>query len=115
MVDMSPMRHWTDSKISCHILSCIVALSYLHLLELRLTKDGLKLSAASAMQQMRALHSCLCWNVGARKAIRKLEEPSKGQDNEGYGLRSEQWGLTGIDELTWLSCIRFMKIRHAIC
>ncbi len=90
LVNMRPMRHWTDSKIRCHILSCIVALSYLRLLELRLTKDGLKLSAASAMQQMRALHSCLCWNVGARKAIRKLEEPSEAQAQimkaMGYGV-----------------------------
>ena len=92
LVNMRPMRHWTDSKIRCHILCCIVALSYLRLLELRLTKAGLKLSAATTMQQMRALHSCLCWNAGARKAIRKLEEPSEAQAQimkaMGYGVSS---------------------------
>ena len=79
LVNMGPMRHWTDSKIRCHILCCIVALSYLRLLELDLTKAGLKLSAATTMQQMRALHSRLFWNAGVRKAIRKLEEPSEAQ------------------------------------
>ncbi|PTN34483.1 hypothetical protein [Desulfonatronum sp. SC1] len=56
-----------------------VAIHFIGLLELRLAKAGLKLSAATTMQQMRALHSCLCWNAGARKAIRKLEEPNEAQ------------------------------------
>ena len=79
LVKMKPMRHWTDSKIRCHILCCIVALSYLRLLELRLSTAGLKLTAAKAMQEMQALHSCLCWHAGTRKAVRRLEEPSETQ------------------------------------
>ncbi|TVQ98335.1 MAG: IS1634 family transposase [Desulfovibrionales bacterium] len=79
LVNMMPMHHWTDSKIRCHVLSCIVALSYLRLLEVPLSKAGLKLSAATVMQEMQALHSCLCWHAGARKAVRMLEEPSEAQ------------------------------------
>ena len=79
LVSMMPMRHWTDSKIRCHVLCCIVALSYLRLLELRLTNAGLKLSAATVMQEMQALHSCLCWQADARKAVRMLEDPGETQ------------------------------------
>ncbi|PTN36000.1 hypothetical protein C6366_10665 [Desulfonatronum sp. SC1] len=57
-----------------------------------MAKAGLKLSAATTMQQMRTLHSCLCWNAGARKATRKLEEPSDAQAQilkaMGYGVSS---------------------------
>jgi transposase len=29
LISLMPFRHWTDSKIRCHILTCIVALAYL--------------------------------------------------------------------------------------
>jgi transposase len=79
LVSLFPIRHWTDSKIRCHILSCIVALCYLRLIELRLQRAGLEMTAVKAMEQMHKLHSCLCWNVGKRKPVRMLEEPSPPQ------------------------------------
>ena len=30
--NLRPIWHWTDSKIRCHILCCIIALSYLRLI-----------------------------------------------------------------------------------
>jgi transposase len=56
LVSLFPIRHWTDSKIRCHILSCIVALCYLRLIELRLQRAGLEMTAVKAMEQMHKLH-----------------------------------------------------------
>jgi transposase len=74
-----PMWHWTDSKIRCHIFSCIVALTYLRLLTLWLNRAGVNCTPDSAMQSMRNLASCLCWHSGKRKPIRILEEPDPEQ------------------------------------
>lgn len=74
-----PMWHWTDSKIRCHIFSCIVALTYLRLATLWLNRAGVVCSPDSAMQSMRNLNSCLCWHSGKRKPARMLEEPDPEQ------------------------------------
>lgn len=79
MVAMLPLRHWTDGKIRCHIFTCVVALVYLRLLEIRLARNGLKISAAEAMESLRTLHSCLLWPAGGKKAERRLEEPNEKQ------------------------------------
>ena len=79
LVAMLPIRHFTDDKIRCHILSCIAALCSLRLIELRLRRAGLDITAATAMERMRRLHSCLCWHAAKRKSLRLLEEPTPGQ------------------------------------
>jgi len=30
---MRPLRHWTDSKIRCHLFACMVAMTYLRRIE----------------------------------------------------------------------------------
>jgi transposase len=79
LVSMFPIRHWTDSKIRCHFLSCIIALAYLRLVELKLEDAGIHMTAQRAMDLMRNLHSCLCWNGEKEKALRMIEEPSPEQ------------------------------------
>jgi transposase len=79
LVAMLPIRHFTDGKIRCHILSCIVALSYLRIIELRLHRAGLDISASTAMERMRKLHSCLCWSADKKKPLRIIEEPTTDQ------------------------------------
>jgi transposase len=79
LVAMLPIRHFTDDKIRCHILSCIVALCYLRLIEHTLRRAGLNITATTAMERMRKLHSCLCWSVEKRKPLRILEEPTNHQ------------------------------------
>jgi transposase len=78
-VQLSPIRHWTDSKIRCHIFTCIAALAYLRLIELKLEQRGLRISARTAMEQMHRLHSCLCWMGGNEKPDRVIEEPTELQ------------------------------------
>ena len=79
LVGMMPLRHWTDSKIRCHILVCIIALTYLRLVEIRLKRAGSPMSAATAMENMHRLHSCLLWSAGKGKPARMIEEPTKLQ------------------------------------
>jgi transposase len=79
LVSVFPVRHWTDSKIRCHILTCIVALTYLRLIELQLQRSDLLLTAATAMEHMRLLHSCLCWIEGQQVPNRLVEDPTKIQ------------------------------------
>jgi transposase len=79
LVGTMPIRHWTDSKIRCHLLTCIIALSYLRLIELRMQRANKKMSAATAMQSMHRLHSCLVWKSKQKKPSRIVEEPNKLQ------------------------------------
>lgn len=77
--NLMPNRHWTDSKIRCHILTCIIALCYLRLIELRLERSGMKMTAVTAMEHMHRLHSCLVWHGRKRKPARMIEEPCETQ------------------------------------
>jgi transposase len=79
LVGVSPMRHWTDSKIRCHLLTCVAAMTYLRRIELRLAAAGLKRTAADVMEDMRRLHQTLVLKKGARKPERRIETPSKTQ------------------------------------
>jgi transposase len=79
LVATMPIRHWTDSKIRCHLFSCVVALAYLRRLELKLTACGIKRTAEDVMDDMRHLHSVLTVSKGTRKPVRRLETPSKTQ------------------------------------
>jgi hypothetical protein len=54
-------------------------LSYLRLVELKLEDAGIHMTAQRAMELMRNLHSCLCWNGEKEKALRMIEEPSPEQ------------------------------------
>lgn len=79
LVSLQPIRHWTDSKIRCHLFSCIVALTYLRRLEIRLRQRGIERSASSVMEEMKHLHSVLSLTDRRRNAQRTLEVPSKTQ------------------------------------
>lgn len=79
LVGTSPIRHWTDSKIRCHLFTCVVAMTYLRLLELKLAAAGIKRSAVEVMDDMRHLHSVLSIRKGHRTPERRLETPSKTQ------------------------------------
>jgi transposase len=79
LVGMMPVRHWTDSKIRCHILTCIIALSYVRLIEIRMQRAKCKMSAATVMTHMHRLHSCLVWKPKQKTPLRLIEEPTKLQ------------------------------------
>ena len=79
MVALRPVRHWTDSKIRCHFFTCIAALALLRIIEVKLRKAGLNITAKTAMRHMHRFHSCLTWFPKKKKAKRILEEPDEIQ------------------------------------
>ena len=79
LVGVMPLRHWTDSKIRCHILTCIIALCYLRLIELTMEKTSSPMSAAVVMENMNRLHSCLLWREKQKAPERMIEEPTELQ------------------------------------
>lgn len=72
-VRVNPMFHWTDSKIRCHLLTCVIALTCLRLLELKL--DG-QHSAKTIMEEMSHLNSVLSWRKGAPTPEFQIEDPN---------------------------------------
>jgi len=91
LVGVQPIRHWTDSKIRCHLLTCVVALTYLRRLELRLAAAGVNRTAVDVMDDMRHLHSVLLLPAGAKKPRRHLETPTKTQVEV---LRAMGWRIS---------------------
>jgi transposase len=92
LVGASPMRHWTDSKIRCHLFTCVVAMVYLRRIELKMAAAGHHRSAARIIDDMRHLHYVLRVVKGRRSPERRLETPTKTQREV-----LSAWGYT-IDE-----------------
>lgn len=95
LVSVSPVRHWTDSKIRCHLFTCIVAMTYLRRIELKLEASGIKRTAADIMEDMRKLHQVLSVKKGGGKPSRRLESPSKTQAEvlSAFGYRVDDGGV----------------------
>ena len=95
LVGVQPIRHWTDSKIKCHLFTCVVAMTYLRRIELKLKAAGIKRTAEDIMDDMKHLHSILTLPKGARKPFRRLETPSKTQAEvlSAFGYRVNESGV----------------------
>jgi transposase len=95
LVGTRPLRHWTDSKIRCHLFTCVVAMTYLRRIELKMNAAGLKRSAEDIMDDMRHLHYVLAFNKGCGKLERRLEAPSKTQAEvlSAFGHHIDQGGV----------------------
>jgi len=89
LVSVLPIRHWTDGKVRCHIFTCMAALTYLRILETLLGRAGIPQTAATVMETMRKLHSCLCWYSGKSRPQRIIEEPTENQSAilKAFGYR----------------------------
>ena len=95
LVGTRPVRHWTDSKIRCHLFTCVAAMTYLRRLELKLASAGINRTAEDVMDDMQHLHSVLTLNKGSRKPIRRLETPTKTQSEvlSALGHRIDDSGV----------------------
>ena len=95
LVSTRPIRHWTDSKIRCHLLTCVVAMTYLRRLELKLSSAGISRTAEDVMEDMQHLHSLLTLKKGSIKPIRRLESPTKTQSEvlSALGYRVDDSGV----------------------
>jgi len=95
LVGTSPVRHWTDSKIRCHLLTCVVAMTYLRRIELKMAAAGQKRSIEEVMNDMRHLHYVLSVKKGSRTPRRRLETPSKTQSEvlSAFGYHVDESGV----------------------
>jgi len=95
VVGVRAIRHWTDSKIRCHLFTCVVAMTYLRRLELKLAANGIDRTAEDIMDDMRHLHYVLTFQKNERKPIRRLETPSKSQAEvlSAFGHRVDENGV----------------------
>ena len=95
LVGTSPFRHWTDSKIRCHLFTCVVAMTYLRRIELKMAAAGQKLSVEKIMDEMQHLHYLLSVKKGSRKPERRLETPSKTQSEvlSAFGYHVNESGV----------------------
>jgi transposase len=95
LVGARPVRHWTDSKIRLHMFTCVVAMTYLRMMEAQLDLAGIQRTASDVMADMRKLHSVLSVRKGARKPERRLETPSKTQSEvlKAFGYQVDESGV----------------------
>ena len=99
-ISTHPMFHWTDSKIRCHLLTCVMALTMKRLLELQVAPvlDGV--SAERIIEEMRCLRSVLIWHPGKKHPRQQLEEPTALQNDVlkafGYGV-DDHWVLQPLN------------------
>jgi transposase len=95
LVGTSPLRHWTDSKIRCHLFTCVVAMTYLRRIELKMAAAGRKRSIEEIMDDMRHLHYVLRVKKGSRTPERRLETPSKPQSEvlSAFGYHVDESGV----------------------
>jgi transposase len=70
---LMPLYHWTDSKIRVHMFVCIVALTYLALLNQHLKTAGLKVSAKEVMDELRSIRTAIYSSDDEGKLKRVLE------------------------------------------
>ena len=94
-VGLRPIRHWTDSKIRCHLFTCVAAMVYLRRIELKLAAHGLQRTADDVMDDMRHLHYVLTLRNKERKPARRMETPGKTQAEvlSAFGYRVDAGGV----------------------
>ncbi|MDY6868757.1 MAG: IS1634 family transposase [Chloroflexota bacterium] len=80
-ISAHPMYHWTDSKIRCHLLTCVIALTMSRLLELKMEPVLGRMSTEKIIEEMRALRSLLVWYPKKRNPQQQLEEPTAMQND----------------------------------
>ena len=76
---MMPSYHWTDNMLRVFYFTCVVALSYMRLLEMRLAEAGVAMSARRANDVMKTLHISYVWMKGKKNPVRMIDVPTEEQ------------------------------------
>jgi len=96
-IQVNPFYHWTDSKIRCQLLTCVIALTALtalRLLELRVNggrRGSERLSRRRILEEMSHLNSAWLWYAGKRQPQRVFGTPTETQSEV---LRAFGWQIT---------------------
>ena len=83
VVSFSPMHHWTEHNIRVHIFTCVLALQIAHLMRLRATRAGLRMSVRELLRELAGIGETILLYHGDRglpRAHRMLTETSPVQD-----------------------------------
>jgi len=59
LIRWMPMRHWTDSKISTFAFSCVMSLTLIRIMELKLERKNLKMSPNVIKQELQDLQQSI--------------------------------------------------------
>jgi len=81
-IQVNPFYHWTDSKIRCQLLTCVIALTVLRLLEITVNnhrKGTERLSGHKILEEMSHLNSTWLWYTGKSKPENALDDPTQTQ------------------------------------
>jgi transposase len=92
-VQVNPFYHWTDGKIRCQLLACVIALTVLRLLEIKVNEGGNaseRLSGRWILEEMSHLDSTWLWYAGKRKPEHVIEVPTEVQSEV---LRAFGWEI----------------------
>ena len=99
-INLKPFYHWTDGKIRCHLLTCVIAMTIMRLLEIKVEKNQIRTSLNSnsgpaIIEEMRSLNTILSWYPGSRKAERSFEQPDMIQAEilKVFGWEIKQGGV----------------------
>ena len=74
-----PLYHWTGSKIRVHLFVCVVAMTYLALLNQRLNANGFSITPQEAMDELRAMRTAIFQESEDGKLKRMLDKVSDRQ------------------------------------
>jgi len=94
------MSHWTNEKIRRHLLTCMIAMTALRLLEIKLHD---KYTSKVVMEEMHTLASVITRHQGTKKPELGLEEPVDLQIKilKGHGRCAPRFmGPTNLSEKT---------------
>jgi len=94
-VQVNPFYHWTDSKIRCQLLTCVIALTVLRLIEITVNPTAGspdRLSGRQILEEMSHLDSAWLWYAGKRKPERVIETPTEIQAEV---LKAFGWTIDG--------------------
>jgi len=90
-----PMRHWTDSKIRTFAFSCVMSLTLIRIMELKLERENLKMSPNLIKQELQDLQQVILI-YDEKNAVSKITVKSTVQNKlyEIFNLSSYENNLT---------------------
>src|SRR6266508_2562337 len=83
VVSFSPMHHWTEHNITVHVFTCVLALQIAHLMRLKATRAGLRMSVRELLAELAGIgETVLIYPAerGRPKARRMLTQTTATQD-----------------------------------
>ena len=89
------MRHWTDSKIRTFAFSCVMSLTLIRIMELKLERENLKMSPNLIKQELQDLQQVILI-YDEKNAVSKITVKSTVQNKlyEIFNLSSYENNLT---------------------